>query len=365
MDSYTIENAGRAGKELVMADKFNPSVMPDTYGGKQGGFLQSTFGHPDLRFNKIGTLTEPQQLAQLANLGITSGRNLFGWNAPDIESQRQAEYRNLRQNVIPQLAQHYGAGAGGRGAFEQNLANAQGGIQERLAALQNQRQFELQKLRQEQIPRMAELGQQPSFVGHITEGAFNPQAAPERLLADRLTGSRPVQRAEALVSNVGQGIHEFLSKPPRTPEEIAKADVRLPNGAPMSQKMKAQLAKLPPAALDKVRQAYQMLEQASRPGGAGAGKGPIVPLKPQQERKVNQLVQKYRIPEHVAPWIQEKHIPMLESLAKRRRGSQELAQIESVDQIETAYDYWKQHPSKRAKIADWFRSIVGKKPKRK
>lgn len=354
-----------------MADKYVPTI-----GGQKAGWLGSTFGQTDQLLHQIPTRSGGQQLAQLGQLGQTLYRLSNGFNAGDQNAARAAEYRNLQEQVLPQIREHYGAGLGGGSAFNRNLAGAVAASNERLNAQREGRQHELQKLQQEQLPRLYELGLQPSFESHITDQPFNPKYAPDETIASQLGSSREAGTTREALDRLrnagyrgGEALNEQLMKEPRTLAEIATAR-KAPGNAGKFGQLKVAAQDIPPTALDTLRKGYQAFEKISRPTAAGTRESGAPITAPEQKafeenRTLNQLSEKVGLPEEIRKYIRPEHIPMLEYLASRKRGRTELSEIKSADDIEKLYNFWLKNPAKRERIVDYFRQLVGKKAKQR
>lgn len=183
---------------------------PTRYGSKPG-FIQTAFGlATDPIANQLATRSTPQQLAQLGTLGQALGRLTTGFNAPSIAPAAREARRQYLQETVPQLMEQF-AGGGSQGALLRGIQGAGSDLESKLGALQMQQQFELQKQRQEQLPRLMELGLAPSFQTILTDMPIKPEYT-----IDPKTGERkyaqvtnlPVTEQIARSDAGGQLIHE-------------------------------------------------------------------------------------------------------------------------------------------------------------
>lgn len=154
-----------------MADNLG---APTRYGQKPS-WLQSAFGaKQDIYANRLATRSPFQEAAQLGTLPVTLARLAGGYNAPSIQPAAREAQRQFREETVPGLMEQF-AGGGSRGALLRGIQGAGSDLQSKLGALQQQQQFEMAKLRQEQLPRMLEQGIQPSFQTALTDMPIRPE----------------------------------------------------------------------------------------------------------------------------------------------------------------------------------------------
>lgn len=159
-------------KGKVMANGVNPQNpnQPTSFGKPHNPNSFSATLWPkgtDPYLTNIPTKSSLQQLLQFSTAPLTAYRQAFGYNAPSIEPIAREEQRRFQQETLPQLMENFAAG-GSQGGLLRGIQGAQGDIATKLAALRQQQQFELQKLQQEQLPRMRELELSPTFQPHIS-----------------------------------------------------------------------------------------------------------------------------------------------------------------------------------------------------
>lgn len=147
----------------------NPN-MPTSYGkpynpSSIGATLFPKGTDPFLQY--IQTKTPLQQLLQFSTAPQTALNLLTGYRTPDIGPVAQAEYKRLQEQIIPQLAGQLTT-SGDQGAFLRSLRGAGSDISSKLAALQYEKQAEMNRLRQEQLPRLRELELSQTAQPHIT-----------------------------------------------------------------------------------------------------------------------------------------------------------------------------------------------------
>lgn len=147
----------------------NPN-MPTSYGKpyNPSGIGATLFPKgTDPFLNYLPTKNTLQQLLQFSTAPQTLYNQYYGYQAPDINPVAQAEYKRLQEQIIPQLAGQLTT-SGDQGAFMRSLRGAGGDIASKLAALQYEKQAEMNKLRQEQLPRFREQELSQVFQPHIT-----------------------------------------------------------------------------------------------------------------------------------------------------------------------------------------------------
>ena len=83
-----------------------------TSGGQPNTGFKSYLYPDDPIATRIPNKNIPQQIGQMGQLAQTLYRLHNGYQAGSIEPERQAEYRNLQQQIIPELANRYGGAVG-------------------------------------------------------------------------------------------------------------------------------------------------------------------------------------------------------------------------------------------------------------
>lgn len=365
-----------------MADKYpgpGGQGAPETYGGQPGSWLQRIAGSPDLRYGEHRIISKPQEASQLGGLALAMKRLATGFNAGDQSAARAAEYRNLNEQVLPQIREHFGAGLGGGSAFNRNVAGAVAASNERLNALREGRQHELQKLQQEQLPRLMELGLKPTFQGHITEGEWNPEAAPKESLSNILerskTGEAIGRAAEAYdpslaaaVENVGEaglrtikGVKsgaKFAGRKlnDKTAQALNAIGKKYPKLMPSIEKLMAAPGKLEEATRHKniplLRETKKTTEKPGKEGYA-------------EQRELLKIAKNLKLKEGLTKLLTAKDLPALKEMAKRKRVRDELADIDTPEELHQVAQWWADNPSKRSKIGDFIKGLFGKRKAKK
>ena len=294
-------------KGKVMAEQ--QSQGPTAF-GKPVGKIGATLWGTDPIYNQLPTRAGYQESAQMAALPLALGRLAFGFGAPSIAPAQREATRHFREEVMPGIMENF-AGGGSQGALTRGIQGAGSDLQSKLAALQYEKQFELQKQQQEMIPKIMELGMSPSFQTHIT--------------------NRPIQGLPKTASEVAAGLPS---------EALKQIQTRFPD-------FYNKIAPYLPGA------------QAPRKNPAGQSEQEQF----EQGRDLQKLSRQAKLSPDIARAIRPEHVPMIKELLKRRRGSRELSDITDINDIELLYNYWQKNPSKRSKIGDFFKSLVGKKRK--
>ena len=359
-----------------MADKYNGGfTAPATYGGKPESFIN--FSSPDIKAGEIRTRNASQEGSQLYGLAQAMKRLTTGFRSEDPTASRQAEYRNLQENVLAPIREHYASGAGGGGAFDRNVAGAIAASNEKLNALKEGRQHELQKLRQEQLPRLMELGLDPSFKPHLYEGQFNKNALPKQTVGNALEQSKTGQAIgnafnayDPLAAETIENAGELGLRGIEGGKNIGKALARNTVGrwAPKVEKslnsMAKKFPKLKPA-IDALLNVEENTRHPNIPLLRATKRAAETQEQYEENREIRKLAEKAKLPENLVKILEPKHAPMLKALLKRKRGREELGEIESADELEQLYNYWEKNPSKRAKIGDFFKELFGRGKKAK
>lgn len=338
-------------KGKVMADNVDQGYSPTSFGKKVGKIGASLWG-TDPIYNQLPTRAGFQQAAQMGALPLALGRLAFGFGAPSIEPAAREARRQFNEEILPSLEERY-AGGGSRGALLRGIQGAKGDLESKLGALKFEKEFELQKLRQEMIPKIMELGMSPSFQTHLTNRPI--QGLPQTTSAE--FAASPIGQKAAELGQFGQDIGVGgLQAAQDIGARVGTGGTRLSADALRG------IEKRFPDFFKKMQSGVQGLEQYTRPAYKN-----LTPKQAQQEfeqtRTINELVRKAKLPNALAKLIKPEHAPMIKELIKRKRGRQELAEITNPDDIELLYNYWQKHPSKRSKIGDFFKSLVGKKRK--
>lgn len=161
--------------------------------GETPSLLQSLLGaKQDIWANRLATRSPFQEGAQLGTLPLTLARLAGGFKAPSIQPAAREAQRQFREQTVPDLMEQF-AGGGSRGALLRGIQGAGSDLQSKLGALQMQQQFELQKQRQEQLPRLLEMGIQPSFQTALTDMPIRPDYT-----VDPKTGERQYSQTAQL-----------------------------------------------------------------------------------------------------------------------------------------------------------------------
>ena len=330
-----------------MADQSSQGPMAF---GKPVGKIGATLWGTDPVYNQLPTRAGFQQAAQMGALPLALGRLAFGFGAPSIAPAQREATRHFREEVMPGIMENF-AGGGSQGALTRGIQGAGSDLQSKLAALQYEKQFELQKQRQEMIPKIMELGMAPSFTPHLTNRPI--QGLPETTSAE-FAGSpfgQKVGQYGELAQNVGIG---GLQGAENLGARVGTGAAHLTSDA-----LKG-IEKRFPDFYKKMAGGLRGLERYTRPVG---GNLPRKQAQKQfeQTREMSKLVSQAKLPENIARNLKPEHAPMIKELLKRVRGKKELAGLNNVEDIQHLYEYWQKHPSKRSKIGDFFRSMVGKK----
>lgn len=296
-------------KGKVMADNVDQGYSPTSFGKKVGKIGASLWG-TDPIYNQLPTRAGFQQAAQMGALPLALGRLAFGFGAPSIAPAQREATRHFKEEVVPGLMEGF-AGGGSQGALLRGIQGAGSDLQSKLAALQYEKQFELQKQRQEMIPKIMELGMSPSFQAHLT--------------------NRPISDLPKTASGVVSDLPE---------EALKQIQTRFP---------------------DFYNKIAPYLPGAQAPRETPVG--PPEQQKYEQGRDIQKLSRQAKLSPDIARVIRPEHVPMIKELLKRRRGRKELSDITDINDIELLYNYWQKNPSKRSKIGDFFKSLVGKKRK--
>lgn len=355
---------------------------PTLYGkpvGRVGAFFQGT----DPRYNAVPTREGYQQASQLATILPTLAKLQFGFGAPSISPIAKEASRQFQQETLPGLMEQF-AGHGSQGALTRGIQGAGSDLMTKLASLQQQQQFELQKQRQEQLPRLLELGLSPSFQPVLTDKPI--QGLPS-LVSEDVKQNPKVQDFLAQAKGAGEDVLGLGTEGLRQARKIPRGALGvgkelagdIGQGAEQLQqyltpKIKAQFPEFYKRLEDFVNKSQQVggrYKKAYEEAALLPGERPAGPLTPQQKkerqkefesrREIDKLVQKANLDPKLAAAIKPEHYPMIKSLLKRVRGRKELAQLTNPEDIENLYEYWKKHPAKRTKIKDFFRGLVGKK----
>lgn len=327
-----------------------------TSGGQPNTGFKSYLYPDDPIATRIPNKNIPQQIGQMGQLAQTLYRLHNGYQAGSIEPERQAEYRNLQQQIIPELANRYGGGNLTTSAFQQGIANAQGDVQTKLAALQSQRQFEMDKLRQEQLPNLYAQGQQAPFEYHISNKGFNPKSAPDTLATEQ-------------AAKIPGAIHNKLMEPLPNEQELLKSN---PGFAKRLKQEEAKVAKnpnykpkisakdVPQPILQRLQGLYQRGYNALNPeaaGKAGPGNPPAIPTQGEQAQfELNQLGEKLGVPEQFRRNLRPEHKPMLDYIEGRVGASAALRNITSIDDIVKIYNFAVTHPALRTRLFEGLKA---------
>ena len=334
-----------------MADQSSQGPMAF---GKPVGKIGATLWGTDPVYNQLPTRAGFQQAAQMGALPLALGRLAFGFGAPSIAPAQREATRHFREEVIPGIMENF-AGGGSQGALTRGIQGAGSDLQSKLAALQYEKQFELQKQRQEMIPKIMELGMAPSFTPHLTNRPI--QGLPDTTSA-QFAGS-PMGQKAGEYGQFGQDVGVGgLQAGQDIGARVGTGAARLTSDA-----LKG-IEKRFPDFFKKMSGGLQGIERYTRPAGRA-----VTPKQAQkqfeQTREMNKLVGQAKLPENVSRNLRPEHAPMIKELLKRVRGKKELANLTNVEDIQRLYEYWQNNPSKRSKIGDFFKGMFGKKTRRR
>lgn len=156
----------------------------------------------DPYLQQIPTRSGLQQAAQMATLPLALSRLLTGFRAPSIEPAAAEARRQFRENVVPDLMEQF-AGGGSQGALLRGIQGAGSDLQSKLAALQYEKQSELQKLQQQQLPQLLESALTPSFQPHITN---MPLHGSPKTLTTQISESENLAKAGRIAKGLGNEV---------------------------------------------------------------------------------------------------------------------------------------------------------------
>lgn len=181
-----------------MADQMQGPTLWGKPVGRVGAFFQGT----DPQFNAVPTREPYQQLAQMGTLIPTLGRLAFGFGAPSIAPAAREAQRQFREETVPGLLEQFG-GHGSQGSLLRGLQGAGSDLQSKLGALKQQQAFELQKIRQEQLPRLLETSLSPAFQPVLTD---KPIAGLPELQSAQIAQNPQFQQFANQAQLAGQGL---------------------------------------------------------------------------------------------------------------------------------------------------------------
>jgi len=324
-----------------MADQISQGPM--AY-GKPTSKIGATLWGTDPMYSQLPTRAGFQQAGQMAALPLALARLAGGFGAPSIAPAQREATRQFREEVMPGLMEQF-AGGGSQGALTRGIQGAGSDLQSKLAALQYEKQFELQKQRQEMIPKIMELGMAPSFQAHLSN-------RPIQNLPNTTSG----QVAE---SPIGQKFGEYGQRA----QELGmgglgmaeQAGARAATGAAhLGSDALAQIQKRFPDFYSKMSGGLKGLEQYTRPAAAQS-------TRTRRQSKLDRaLVKKAGMDPEVAAQLTDQHRPMIEYIMKRGGGKKLLQRAGSIADIERIYQELQANPSKSKgyKIARAFMPLL-------
>ncbi len=324
----------------------NEYMGPTLYGKPVGG-VRAFFQGTDPRYNAVPTREGYQQLTQLGMLAPTLGRLAFGFGAPSIAPAAREARRQYHEETVPQLMEQF-AGGGSQGALLRGIQGAGSDLESKLGALQMQQQFELQKQRQEQLPRLLELGLSPSF---------------QPVLTDKPIAGLPGLQSEQIAQN--PYVQELIAQTKGAGEDVAQLAERGIYGA---------------------RKAGRMGIEAGRELGGMAQAGIEKYITPEFSKRFPKFAQRLQdisarahVPQKLPAYIKKaathgvnpqlqaqltpEHFPMIQAIASRSRGGwrEALNRMTDLGQLEELYRMSQGKVSKR-ELRDFLKSLA--KPKR-
>lgn len=327
-----------------MADQFQPTSF-----GQKVGKIGATLWGTDPIYSQLPTRSGYQQAAQMGALPLALGRLVSGFGAPSIAPIAREEQRRFREEVVPGLMEQF-AGGGSQGALLRGIQGAGSDLMSRLGALQQQQQFELQKQRQEQLPRLLELGLAPSFQPHLTNRPI--QNLPETLSAQ----IAETPEGQQFLTQAGLGGREALSAGARG-IEFGRTAARVPGivgqdiGEYLGRKGAPYAQRYAPNAVQYVK---SVLQRAQKGGLAGA--------KPEVARRIEEKFKK-KLPRGInqtlAAQLRPEHEAMIEKILGHRRSAwkQALMRMTTIPQLEELYTLASGRKPKRSTLNNFLKSL--------
>lgn len=342
-------------------------------GGTPVSWLGGLLGGTDPIANIIPSKTAWQQAGQMALQPHVLANLYGGYNAPSIAPAQREATRHLREEVLPQLAHQWGGG-GSTGGFLRGVQGAGSDLASKLGALQYEKQFELNKLRQEQLPKFQQLAQEENFQTHLTDKPINWGAAdnPERqrTLSGQIAASPAGQAAAQIGGDLsqfaGQGVQragiggrklagsarDWLSQPPRTQQELQQQRQQAQAAAQAARNQpQVRASEIPVPVADKIRKAYQYLEQETRPPAANVATANNPAAALAQKKADKEYGKPGVIQPELAQSMDTRHRRMIKSLKKmkgdvRKEFETALPLIKTTEQLEQFYNIAKSNPNR-------------------